>query len=76
VSVTPVSPPVFQSLTITNNTVHLTWSSTVGLAYQLQYKTDLTQGTWLNLGNPVRAASSKRDCDPTHLPRIRNVFTG
>ncbi len=58
VGVTPVSTPVFQSLSINNNTVQLTWSSMSGLGYQLQYKTNLTQTSWLNLGNPVRSSSS------------------
>jgi hypothetical protein len=58
VSVTPVSSPVFQSLNITTNTVHLTWSSMNGVGYQLQYKTNLTQTGWVNLGNPIRSTGS------------------
>jgi hypothetical protein len=58
VSVTPVSSPVFQSLNITTNTVRLTWSSMGGVGYQLQYKTNLTQASWVNLGNPIRSTGS------------------
>jgi hypothetical protein len=33
----------------------LTWNTTAGLVYQLQYKTNLSQPDWINLGGPVTA---------------------
>ena len=58
VSVLPVPPAVFQSLTKSNNTVRFSWTAMSGLAYQVQYKTNLFQTTWINLGNPIPAAGS------------------
>jgi hypothetical protein len=55
VSALPIPTPVFQPVTLTGSSVLLTWNSLVGLAYQVQYKTDLNQTTWTNLGNPVTA---------------------
>ena len=41
-STAPISPPSFQSITLTpSNTVILSWSGSVGLAYQFQYSTNL-----------------------------------
>lgn len=58
VSVTPVRAPAFQSATKTSSTVNLTWSSLSGLAYQLQYTTNLVSGPWINIGNPITANSN------------------
>ncbi|HXP61131.1 MAG TPA: LamG-like jellyroll fold domain-containing protein [Dongiaceae bacterium] len=35
----------------------LTWTSIPGRSYQLQFKTDLTQPTWTNLGSPLLATT-------------------
>jgi uncharacterized repeat protein (TIGR03803 family) len=50
--------PVFTAATLTNSTLTLTWSTDAGSTYQLQYKSDLNPGIWLNLGNPVIATGS------------------
>jgi subtilase family serine protease len=55
VSAVPIPTPVFQPVTLSGNSVLLTWNSLIGLAYQVQYKSDLNQTTWTNLGNPVTA---------------------
>ncbi len=34
------------------------WSSVSGLAYQVQYATDLGSPKWINLGNPITATNS------------------
>ena len=50
-STAPISPPSFQSITITtSNTVILTWSGTVSQAYQFQYSTNLVSTNWINIG--------------------------
>jgi hypothetical protein len=46
-----IPPPMFQSISLTNGNIGLTWSSLPGRAYQLQYTTDLKQGVWTNLGS-------------------------
>ena len=40
-----------------NGRLALTWSTAPGQAYQVQYKDDLSQPAWLNLGNPITAAN-------------------
>jgi hypothetical protein len=52
----PMPPPAFQSISAGGGSVSLTWSTVPGRSYQLQFKTDLTQGTWSNLGGPVTAS--------------------
>ena len=34
------------------------WSAAPGLAFQLQYKTSLTQSDWIDLGSPIVATNS------------------
>ena len=58
VSVVPLPPTVFRSTVKTNGAIRFTWSSLSPLAYQLQYKTNLTQLNWINSGNPVPATGT------------------
>ena len=55
VSVVPIPLPVFQSILKSNSTVKLTWSTTAGVAYQLQYKTNVTATNWINSGSTTTA---------------------
>jgi subtilase family serine protease len=57
VSVTPVPAPVFQSATGASGTISLTWSAMTGVAYQVQYTTNLGTLNWINLGSPINATS-------------------
>jgi Peptidase_C39 like family len=50
--------PVFQQVTRTNNLIWLTWASTPGSSYQLQYTTDLSNTNWANLASPVSATNT------------------
>jgi hypothetical protein len=58
ISVTPVPTPIFQLPRRTNSVVTFTWNTLVGLEYQLQYKTNLTSGSWINLGSTNAAISN------------------
>jgi hypothetical protein len=58
VSVTPVSKPIFQATVKTANSFKLTWGTTTGLTYQVQYKTNLAQADWLDLGNAIVATNN------------------
>jgi hypothetical protein len=58
VSLTPVPPAVLQSLGRTGSGVQFSWSALAGLAYQVQYKTNLLQANWLNLGTAITATGS------------------
>ena len=58
ITIGPVFKAVFKAITLTNSILTLTWSTDVGWTYQLQYKSDLGSGDWINLGNPVTATGS------------------
>ena len=49
VSVTPVPSPVFKSQAKSSNSLQLSWVTSTGLVYQVQYKTNLLKTNWLNL---------------------------
>ncbi len=65
VSVTAVTQPVFRSASQSNGSINMTWSTMSGLAYQLQYTTNLTQGAWSNIGNPINAAGGTANATDT-----------
>jgi uncharacterized repeat protein (TIGR03803 family) len=50
--------PVFQSVQKQAGTVTFSWSAVVGRNYQAQFKTNLTQADWSNLGLPLQATNS------------------
>ena len=50
--------PLINMPSLRTNGLVLSWPAIQGLNYQLQYKTNLTQASWLNLGNPVTASSN------------------
>jgi hypothetical protein len=58
VSLQPIPPPIFQSVTQSNGTIFLTWSATPGVTYQLQFTTDFAADNWTNLGAPITATSN------------------
>ena len=45
--------PVFQRVFQTNTTFNLEWSTLPERMYQLQYRTNLTQTDWIDLGTPA-----------------------
>jgi hypothetical protein len=50
--------PVLQTPVImTNSKVLLTWAAPLGATCQLQYKTNLNQPNWINIGSPVLASN-------------------
>jgi subtilase family serine protease len=57
VSVVPMPLPSFQSIRESSGTVKFTWTTMAGMAYQIQYKTNLTSANWINLGSPTNATS-------------------
>ncbi|PYK00940.1 MAG: hypothetical protein DME23_05595 [Verrucomicrobia bacterium] len=54
---TVTSPPVFQTVNRPGNVIAFAWSAVMGQTYQLEYKTNLTQASWINLGSPVTATN-------------------
>jgi hypothetical protein len=55
IAVTPIPAPTFQTAVASGNDFLLSWLTAPGLAYEVQYKTDLAQPGWLNLGSPFVA---------------------
>jgi uncharacterized repeat protein (TIGR03803 family) len=74
-----VSPPrpVFQSVTKAGGTIALTWSALAGQTYQLQFKTNLNQMSWNNLGSVITATNSTATAldsigpDPQRFYRVK-----
>ena len=54
----PRRRPVFQSVTKAGGTITLIWSALAGQTYQLQFKTNLNQTSWNNLGSAITATNS------------------
>ena len=65
-----------QSVTKSGNTISLAWSAADGKNYQVQYKTNLTQTNWINLGGTISGTSpttSAYDIDPPEACRYYRV---
>ena len=69
--------PAFQTVTLTNGALTLTWSVEAGATYQLQYNlSDLGPGNWINQGTPVIATGttlSFTDHDTSELNKAYRV---
>ncbi len=69
-------PPVLQAISQTGTAVALTRSAVAGQRYQLQYRTNLSQTNWIDLGSACRAtngtltASDMMGADPQRLYRV------
>jgi len=74
VSVVPIPLPVFQSVLKSNSTLKLTWSTTAGVAYQLQYKTNVTATNWINLGSTTTATGGTMSASDTIGSNLRRFY--
>ncbi|MGP8197995.1 MAG: protease pro-enzyme activation domain-containing protein [Limisphaerales bacterium] len=73
ITVQPIPNPVFQTVALTNGTLFFTWNALSGLAYQLQFTTNLATANWANLGGPTSATSgvvTTTDMNPTDRQRF------
>jgi uncharacterized repeat protein (TIGR03803 family) len=57
-TLTPPAPPAFQAVKKAGTNITLTWTTEVGQAYQLQFRTNLAQATWSNWGGYIAATNS------------------
>lgn len=57
-TVVPPAAPVIQSVTQTNGTLTLTWTTEAGAVYQPQFLADLSSTNWTNLGPPITASGT------------------
>jgi hypothetical protein len=56
---TPTLPlPSLQAPSVVAGSLQLAWTSVSGLAYQVQYSTNLAQTNWINLGSSITATNS------------------
>jgi hypothetical protein len=68
VSVIPISPPGFRAVQQNPGGFNFTWNATPGLAYQIQYSTNLLSTNWINLGAPQVAATNTLALTDTNNP--------
>jgi len=75
VSVTPLAEPRFQTAWVSATSFNLAWIAAAGLSYQAQYKTNLLQGNWQNLGPAVTPNSGALTAsDPNALQSSQQRF--
>ena len=53
-----MTPPVIQSINVSNGVAVITWSSISGRSYRVQYKQNLTDANWTDLPPDVTATSA------------------
>jgi hypothetical protein len=58
VSVQPVPAPAFLPLSTTPGAINFSWYGMSNIVYQLQYKTNLAQPGWINLGGAITATNN------------------
>ena len=58
VTLIPIPAPSFCAVTETNNLLQFSWNSLAGVAYQLQFSTNLLITNWVNLGAAINATNS------------------
>ncbi|HXR47688.1 MAG TPA: kelch repeat-containing protein [Candidatus Limnocylindrales bacterium] len=76
ITVTAVRAPAFQALAKSGGSVNFTWTAISGLSYQLQYKTNLIQTSWINLGGVINATTNTvtaTDAAPTDPQRFYRI---
>jgi hypothetical protein len=57
ISVTAIPTAAFQSVAKTSGGFSMTWRTANTFTYQVQYKTNLFQAAWINLGTPLVATN-------------------
>ncbi len=66
INVAPIPVLAFRAATKTSSTFNLTWGTITGLVYQVQYKTNLLQTNWINLGKPLIATDGNLTVSDTN----------
>jgi hypothetical protein len=57
VTLTPIPVPSFRTVAETNNLLQFSWNSLAGIAYQVQYSTNLTKTNWIILSTNTATGS-------------------
>ncbi len=58
VSAFAVAPTIVQPPGYTNGVMQFSWATQAGLTYQVQYRTNLVLGAWVNLGSPTNTTGA------------------
>jgi subtilase family serine protease len=74
IGVMAVPAPFFQSITTVSNNFVLAWNAWQGLAYQIQYTTDLGAPAWQNLGPPITATNAVMSYSDTLPPDPQRFY--
>ena len=69
ISVTAIPSSPVGKLSKSGNNALLSWTTTTGVTYQLQYKTNLLQTDWVNLGVPFTATTNLSSITDTNALR-------
>jgi hypothetical protein len=67
ISVTQIPALAFNASSITSSTFNLSWIAATGLVYQVQYKTNLLETNWLDLGAAITATTSALAVSDTNV---------
>jgi hypothetical protein len=78
VSVTPIPLPTFTAFSKKTNSFSLTWNTLAGVAYQVQYQTNLLKTNWIILATNTATASTLTftntlGADPQRFYRVRRL---
>jgi len=63
---TVLAPITFNSAVRSSGNFQLAWNTTTGAVYQVQYKTNLSQANWINLGNATTATTTTMSLTDTN----------
>ncbi|HEX4122847.1 MAG TPA: choice-of-anchor tandem repeat GloVer-containing protein [Verrucomicrobiae bacterium] len=69
-----VIPPAFQTVSLTNGGVEMTWSAISNQTYQLQYSTSLGSTNWSDLGSPATATNSSLSALDFPVPDLQRFY--
>ncbi len=69
-----VPTPVFQTVTLNGGTVSFAWDALPGLAYQLQFATNLDAANWANVGAAIIAATNVVTAADTNPPDAQRLY--
>ena len=78
VSVTPIPTPTFTAFSKRTNALAFTWNSLAGVAYLMQYKTNMLQTNWINLATNTATTNTisftnSTSIDPQRFYRVRRL---
>lgn len=74
ISVKPVAAPHLREIVQSPAAFHFTFDTTPGATYQVQYKTDLMQPDWLDLGGPVLSETNSLNITDTDIANYPQKF--